>query len=88
MVPTPLNWSQALGDGESGGPHVAGKEKELIMATSHILGVSCDGHFDKLWAAYALILAGRPKKVKQETSEGKSGGQERLERACKSTIGG
>jgi hypothetical protein len=76
--PTPLNWSQALGDGESGGPHVAGKEKELIMATSHILGVSCDGHFDKLWAAYALILGGRPKKVNKKPVRGSQEGKKGL----------
>jgi hypothetical protein len=75
--PTPLNWSQALGGGESGGPLAAGKEIELIMATSRILGVSCDGHFEKLRAAYALILAGRPKKVNKKpvggNQEGKKG---------------
>jgi hypothetical protein len=76
--PTLLNWSQALGDGESGGPHVAGKEKELIMATSRILGVSCDGHFEKLRAANALILAGRPKKVNKKPVRGSQEGKKGL----------
>jgi hypothetical protein len=59
--PIPLNWSQALVGGESGWPQAADKEVQLIMATSRILGVSCDGHFEKLRAAFALILAGRAK---------------------------
>ena len=45
--------------GEFGGSQAADKEVELIMAVSQILGVLCEGHFEKLRVAFALILAGR-----------------------------
>jgi hypothetical protein len=39
------------------------KQVELIMAFSHIVGVSCDGHIEKLRMTFAHILAGKEKKV-------------------------
>jgi hypothetical protein len=48
--------------GRFGGSQAVDKEVELIMAVSQILGVSCDGHIEKLRAAFAYILAGRANK--------------------------
>jgi hypothetical protein len=57
--PIPLDWCQTLVGGEFGGSQAADKEVELIMAVIRIMGVSCDGHFERLRAAFALILVGR-----------------------------
>ena len=58
--PTPLNWSQALVDGGLGGSQEA--SKDLIMAFNQVVGVSCDGHTEKLRAVFAHILAGKANK--------------------------
>jgi hypothetical protein len=55
--PIPLDWSQASEVGDGSGSQATRKEKEVIFAFSHIVGVSCDGHFDRLREAIALILA-------------------------------
>ena len=57
--PTPLDWSQALEVGSGSGSQEAGKEEDLIFSFCHIVGVSCDGQFDRLREAIALILAGK-----------------------------
>ena len=56
--------------GGSGGYQAVDKELELILAVSQILGVSCDGHFEKLKEAFAHILASRAnKKAKKPVGE-------------------
>jgi hypothetical protein len=72
--PTPLDWIQASEDGGGCGSQVIGKEEEVIFAFSHIVGVSCDGQFDRLKEAIALILAGKPYKPgKNSVGGGKAG---------------
>ena len=57
--PLPLNWSQALVVDESGGSEEVAKEVEIIMVFSQIVGVSCDGHTDRLREAFALFWLAR-----------------------------
>ena len=72
--PTPLDWSQALEVGSGSGSQEAGKEEELIFAFYHIVGISCDGQFDRLREAIALILAGKSfKPGKKFVGGGKAG---------------
>jgi hypothetical protein len=68
--PTPLNWSQALVDVGLGGSQEVGKAMELIVAFSQIVGVSCDGHTEKLRAAFAHIVADKANKAAKKTMGG------------------
>jgi hypothetical protein len=45
------------------------------MAVSQILGVSCDGHIEKLRAAFAHILAGRANKGAKKSMGGSQAGK-------------
>jgi hypothetical protein len=49
---------------------VFGKEVEIIMAFRQIVGVSCDGHTNKLREAIALILVGKTYKPDKKLVEG------------------
>jgi hypothetical protein len=51
---------------------------ELILAVSQILGVSCDGHFEKLREAFAHILAGRANKETKKSVGGSQVGKKGL----------
>jgi hypothetical protein len=57
--PIPLDWSHAFEAGDGSGSQATGKEDEVIFAFSQIVSVSCDGQFDRLREAIALILAGK-----------------------------
>jgi hypothetical protein len=45
------------------GSQEAGKAVKLIMAFSQIVGVSCEGHIEKLKVAFAHILADKANKA-------------------------
>jgi hypothetical protein len=68
--PIPQDWKLALEIGDSDGVREVDKEMELIMVFRNIVGVSCDGHVERLKAAFAPILAG-----KKETKKNRGGGQ-------------
>jgi hypothetical protein len=57
--PIPLDWSHASEAGDGCESQATRKEDEVIFAFSQIVGVSCDGQFDRLREAIALILAGK-----------------------------
>jgi hypothetical protein len=72
--PIPLDWSQDSEVGDGNGSQATGKEEELIFAFNQIVGVSCDGQFDRLREAIALILAGKAfKPGKNSVGGGKAG---------------
>ena len=68
--PISLNWSQSVVVEDSGGVEVANKEVELIMAFSRIVGVSCNGHTNRLKEAFALILANKTYKPNKLSAGG------------------
>jgi hypothetical protein len=74
VEPTPLDLSQSLVVGGYGGSRGAGKEVDLIMTFSQIVGVSCDSYIKKLKVAFAHILADKVKKMAKKIVGGKSGG--------------
>ena len=76
--PIPLDWSQAVVEGGSGGYQAADNELDLILAVSRILGVSCDGHFEKLNEAFAHILAGRANRKAKKSVGGSQRGKKGL----------
>ena len=57
--PIPLDWSHASEARDGSGSQATRKEDEVIFAFSQIVGVSCDGQFNRLREAIALILAGK-----------------------------
>jgi hypothetical protein len=69
--PISQDWKLALEIGDSDGVRGVDKEMELIMVFRNIVGVSCDGHVERLKAAFAPILAGK----KKETKKNRGGGQ-------------
>jgi hypothetical protein len=72
--PIPLDWSHASEAGDGSGSQATGKEEEVIFAFSQIVGISCDGQFDRLREAFALILAGKAYKPgKNSVGGGKAG---------------
>jgi hypothetical protein len=71
--PIPLDWSQATEVVCGDGTQETNKEMELIMVFSQIVGVSCEGHIEKLRLAFAQILAGKVNKVAKKNGGG--GGQ-------------
>jgi hypothetical protein len=72
-VPISQDWSLALDDGNCGGCQEGDKGMEIIMAFRQIVGVSCDGHVERLRAAFAHILAGKKKEVKKNRGGGQVG---------------
>jgi hypothetical protein len=72
-VPISQNWLLAMDDGNSGGCQEGDKGLEIIMAFRQIVGVSCDGHIERLRAAFAHILAGKKKEVKKNRGGGQVG---------------
>jgi hypothetical protein len=71
--PISQDWMLATDDGNSGGFQEADRGLELIMAFRNIVGVSCDGHVERLRAAFAHILAGKRKEVKKNRGGGQVG---------------
>jgi hypothetical protein len=71
--PISQDWMLAMDDGNSGGSQGADREMELIMAFRRIVGVSCDGHVERLKAAFAHILAGKKKEAKKNRGGGQVG---------------
>ena len=67
--PTSLNWSQALVDVGLRRSLETGKAMELILAFSQIVGVSCEGHTEKLKATFVHILANKANKVAKKVVE-------------------
>jgi hypothetical protein len=72
-VPISQDWLLAMDDGNSGGCQNGDKGMEIIMAFRQIVGVSCDGHVERLRAAFAHILAGKKKEVKKNRGGGQVG---------------
>ena len=75
--PIPLDWSHASEAGDGSGSQASGKEDEVIFAFSQIVGVSCDGQFDRLREAIALILAGKSYKPGKKSGGGRQGWKKR-----------
>ena len=73
--PIPLDWSHASEAGDGSGSQASGKEDEVIFAFSQIVGVSCDGQFDRLREAIALILAGKSYKPGKNSGGGGKAGK-------------
>jgi hypothetical protein len=71
--PISQDWMLAMDDGNCGGCQEADKGMEIIMAFRQIVGVSCDGHVERLRAAFAHILAGKKKEVKKNRGGGQVG---------------
>jgi hypothetical protein len=71
--PISQDWMLAMDDGNSGGFQETDRGMELIMAFRNIVGVSCDGHVERLKAAFAHILAGKKKEVKKNRGGGQVG---------------
>ena len=59
---------------DSGGAEVVDREVEL-MAFSRIVGVSCNGHTDRLKEAFALILADKTYKPNKHSAKGGRAGK-------------
>jgi hypothetical protein len=76
--PIPLDWSKDIVDGGGNDYQVLDKEVELIMAFSQIVGVSCEGYFEKLRVAFAHILAGKMNKAGKRSVGGGQGGRKGL----------
>jgi hypothetical protein len=76
--PIPLDWSKDMVDGGGNDSQVLDKEVELIMAFSQIVGVSCEGYFEKLRVAFAHILAGKMNKAGKRSVGGGQGGRKGL----------
>jgi hypothetical protein len=76
--PIPLDWSKDIVDGGGNDSQVLDKEVELIMAFSQIVGVSCEGYFEKLRVAFAHILAGKMNKAGKRSVGGGQGGRKGL----------
>jgi hypothetical protein len=72
-VPISQDWSLVMDDGNSGGCQEGDKGMEIILAFRQIVGVSCDGHVERLRAAFAHILAGKKKEVKKNRGGGQVG---------------
>jgi hypothetical protein len=72
-VPISQDWLLAMDDSNSGGCQEGDKGMEIIMAFRQIVGVSCDGHVERLRAAFAHILAGKKKEVKKNRGGGQVG---------------
>jgi hypothetical protein len=71
--PISQDWMLAMDDGNSDGFQEADRGMELIMAFHNIVGISCDGHVERLKAAFAHILAGKKKEVKKNRGGGQVG---------------
>jgi hypothetical protein len=71
--PISQDWKLAMEIGDSVGVRGVDKEMELIMVFRNIVGVSCDGHVERLKAAFAPILAGKKKKTKKNRGGGQVG---------------
>jgi hypothetical protein len=70
--PIPLDWNLAMEVGNGGESQGAEREMELIMAFRQNVGVSCDGHIERLRAVFAHILVGKKKEAKK--NRGRLGG--------------